>query len=130
MGFHVLMVAIIVFHFLVLGYLVVGGFIAMKWPRTIWAHLAMAVWGTMIVTVPGLVCPLTWSENWAREHAGVATYSGGFIDRYIENVLYPGRLTPYVQSLIALVVLCSWIALFVRRRRSVTTRSAEPAERM
>jgi hypothetical protein len=55
----------------------------------------------------------------------MASYSGGFIDRYVENVLYPGRLTPYVQSLMALIVLTSWVVVFLHRRRLTVRETAE-----
>ena len=140
MAFQVLMYAIIAVHFLAIGYLVVGGFLALRWPKTIVAHVAMSIWGILIVTVPTIVCPLTWSENWARRQAGLQPYSEGFIDRYIENVWYPARLTPYVQTLVALMVLTSWTVFLVRwRRRSASAPAAsarsavtpfeQPAER-
>ena len=127
MAFHVLMYAIIVFHFLVIGYLIFGGFLILKWPKTLWTHLVICIWGLMIIAMPGIVCPLTWSENWARQRAGLAPYSGGFINRYLENVLYPGRLTPYVQSSMALMVLCSWVVAYVYRRRLAASAVTELA---
>jgi uncharacterized protein DUF2784 len=130
MAFRVLMYAIIAFHFLVIGYLVVGGFLALKWPKSIVTHVAMSVWGILIVTVPTIICPLTWSENWARRQAGLVPYSEGFIDRYIENVWYPAWLTPYVQTLVALIVLASWVLLISRRRKSMSGATADrPAGR-
>ncbi len=118
MGFRALMYAIVAFHFLAIGYLVVGGFIAWRWPKTIWTHLAMCAWGALIVILPSLVCPLTWSENWARQRAGLRPYTEGFIDRYIENVWYPARFTPYVQLLVAVIVATSWVLLAMRRRKA------------
>lgn len=116
MGYRVLADAIVAVHFVFLGYVVVGGFIALRWRWTIWTHLAAGAWAVAIVTVPGLVCPLTRAQNWAAHRGGEAQYTGGFIDRYVENVLYPARYTPVVQVLVGLAVLTSW-ALFYRSGR-------------
>jgi hypothetical protein len=115
-GYRWLAGVVVGVHFVFLGYVLSGGFIALRWRWTIWPHIAASVWAISIVTIPGLVCPLTTAENWARHRAGYASYTGGFINRYIENVLYPARLTPLVQVLVGLSVLTSWF-LFVRSRR-------------
>jgi hypothetical protein len=131
-GYRLLADVVVVFHFAFLGFLICGGFLALRWPRVIWAHLAAAVWAVAIVTVPGLVCPLTTAENWARVRAGIGAYSGGFIDRYIENVLYPVRYTPLVQALVAVAVLTSWcLVIRVRRatRRDQRSRNAPTVRR-
>ena len=46
----------------------------------------------------------------------------GFIDHYLENVVYPERYTGAVQVLAAVAVLVSWVVLAVRRRRSWRSR--------
>jgi Protein of Unknown function (DUF2784) len=115
-GYRVLAAVVVAVHFAVLGYIVVGGFIALRWRRTIWAHFAAAAWALAIVTVPSLVCPLTTAENWARERGGYGAYRGGFINRYVENVIYPASLTPFVQALVAIAVLTSWFLVYRSRR--------------
>ncbi len=116
MGYRGLAEVVVVIHFVFLAYVIGGGFLALRWRRTIWAHLAASAWAIAIITVPGLTCPLTRAENWARHRGGDASYTGGFIDRYIEGVLYPARFTPLVQVLVGASVLTSWF-LFVRSRR-------------
>jgi hypothetical protein len=71
------------------------------------------------VTAPGLLCPLTVAENWARRGAGMPTDSHGFIDRYVQGVIYPARFTPLVQAAIAVLVVVSW-TFYLRRRRAAT----------
>lgn len=117
MGYRLLADAVVVIHFAFLAYVIGGGFLALRLRWAIWPHLAASAWAVAIVTVPGLVCPLTTAENWARHRAGDASYTGGFIDRYIENVLYPARLTPLVQVLVAAAVITSWILVVRARRR-------------
>lgn len=103
-------------HFGFLVFLTVGGFLAWRWRRLIWAHLAVAGWGVVNV-VWGPPCPLTSAENWARSHYGEAPLKGtGFIDNYLEGVVYPERYTGLLQALVGTAVLVSWVG-FVRRRR-------------
>jgi hypothetical protein len=54
----------VVVHFGFLCCLIVGGFIALRWRRTIWLHAPTALWG-IAITVGYLDCPLTWLE-WNR----------------------------------------------------------------
>ena len=118
MGYRFLVDATVVFHLAFVAYVVVGGFLAWRWPRTIWIHVAAVVWGVIAVSV--LDCPLTLLENWARARAGMAGLpSTGFIDHYLTGVLYPRHLLAEVRALIAVVVLASWIGYFVRGRRRV-----------
>jgi Protein of Unknown function (DUF2784) len=106
-------------HFMFLAYLVVGGFLAWRWPWTIWAHVAVALYGLFNVLV-GWPCPLTHVENWGRARAGEATLPGtGFIDHYIAGVVYPQEREVVVQVLVAAVVLASWIGFALRRRQAV-----------
>jgi len=43
----------------------------------------------------------------------------GFIDRYIEGVLYPERYSELVMAVVALLVVGSWLGLWLRRRGAV-----------
>lgn len=99
---------VMVLHFGVLLFLVVGGFIAWRWRAVIYAHLVIAFWGCLIVTFP-LDCPLTSVENFFRERAGMPVLSTGFIDTYIDGVLYPEALAGAVQLLVGAIVVTSWV---------------------
>jgi hypothetical protein len=118
MGYRLLADAVMLVHFAFLAFVVFGGFLAWRWPWVIWPHLALAGWGFSTI-VFSLRCPLTDVEDWAREHGGEQPLSGtGFIDHYLENVVYPERYTRQIQVLAALVVVVSWVVLFLRRRRN------------
>jgi Protein of Unknown function (DUF2784) len=103
-------------HFAFIGYLVIGGFLALRWPRTIWLHLPVVAWGVGIVTVK-YDCPLTWLEQRARHAAGVAPLREGFIDHYITGVLYPASDVKVVEAVVMLIVVTSWITYAVTMRR-------------
>ena len=76
MGFGWLVTVVLGLHFGYLAYLVLGGFLAWRWPRAIWAHLAACGWGVLIV-LGQVNCPLTWAEDRARQRAGQAPLQPG-----------------------------------------------------
>jgi len=117
MGYRLLIMLVLALHFGFMAYLVIGGFLTWRWPWTVWAHLAAATWAVVVVTA-GLTCPLTLAEHWARRRAGETDVGEGFIDRYLEGVLYPERYADLVQLLVAVLVVVSWVGLF-RRLRAV-----------
>jgi hypothetical protein len=115
---YVIVVALtVVVHFAFLGYLVIGGFLALGWRWTIWLHVPAVAWGVGIVTV-GFNCPLTWLEQWARAKAGMQPLPpAGFIDHYITGVLYPSAYVGVVEVVVFAVVVASWVAFGVASRR-------------
>lgn len=116
MGYRLVGDTAMVVHFAFLLFVVAGGFLAWRWPRLLWAHLAAALWGLSSVLF-AMPCPLTEVENWARTRAGRDRLSGtGFIDHYLEGVVYPEQRTLLVQAAAAVLVGVSWAVL---ARRSV-----------
>lgn len=107
--------ATMIAHFAFLIYLVTGGFIAWRWPRTIVAHLAVAAWGVLIVAF-NLDCPLTGPEDYFRRKAGEGGLPQGFIDTYLTGVIYPEEHVNLVRAAVAVVVLISWIGYAIRMR--------------
>ena len=100
-------------HFAFLIYVASGGFLALRWRRTIWLHVPAVLWGIGVV-VWHLACPLTWLEGWARAHAGMGSLPGsGFIGHYVAGVLYPSNNTGIAQALAFSAVLVSWVAYAV-----------------
>lgn len=124
--FYIIVVGVVtVAHFAFIGYLAGGGFLALRWPRTIWLHVLVVLWGigSVVLHFP---CPLTSLERWAREHAGMGQLArGGFIEYYITGALYPFGLVGVVQALGFVVVGVSWVAFAAKRRRRSSAKSAE-----
>jgi len=114
--YPVIATATMVAHFAFLAYVVAGGFLAWRWPRTIWLHLAMAGWGFSTVLF-GLDCPLTYVEDWARRRAGEQGLTTGFIDAYLEGVVYPQRFAGLMQLLAGIAVVTSWVGYAILRAR-------------
>lgn len=117
MGYRILADLAMTVHFLFLAYVVLGGFLAWRWPKTWFAHATVAIYG-LVITVFGFVCPLTPVEHEWRQRAGEEGLEPtGFIDTYIEGVVYPEANAAAAQWAAAAVVLASWIGVLVRYRR-------------
>ncbi|GGK34773.1 DUF2784 domain-containing protein [Nocardia camponoti] len=107
-------------HFAFIAYVVVGGFLAWRFPRTIWGHLVAVGWGFGTILV-GFHCPLTYAENWARRGAGMPELPDGFIAHYLTGVLYPASALGTVRLVAAGCVVVSWVgyAVLAQRHRRV-----------
>jgi hypothetical protein len=113
--------AVVLAHFAFVVFVAVGSLLARHRPVLVWLHLPALVWAVGIVTV-GHECPLTALENRLRRLGGERAYPGGFVDHYIENVLYPQRLTPLLLVLAGGTVLLGYAALLTDRRRRLASR--------
>lgn len=113
--------AVSVVHLAFVLFVVLGGLLVLKWPRLAWLHVPAAVWGVLI-EYRGWICPLTPLENSLRARGGEAGYSGGFIEHYVQPVLYPAGLTRGTQivlgSLALLVNLIAYGVVVARKSRS------------
>jgi hypothetical protein len=123
--YHVMVVVALVLHFAFLCYLMVGGFVALRWRRTIWLHVPAVLWG-IAITTQHLDCPLTWLERWGRAKAGMAPLPPeGFIARYIIGVLYPASWAYAVPVVVFALVAASWaVYVWQGRQRSEAKPSA------
>ena len=100
---------VVALHFAFIGYVIAGGFLALRWRRTIWPHVAAVIWGIAIAT-KRVDCPLTWLERWARARAGMAPLpANGFIAHYIAGVIYPVSWAAGVQLASFAVIALSWV---------------------
>ena len=110
--------AVVVVHFAFVVFVAVGGLLAWRWPRLLVLHVPAVVWGVGIVAV-GYDCPLTPLERHLRELGGEEPGNVGFIDRYVEGVIYPDDLTPLLRAVAAVLIAVGWAGAFVRLRRSL-----------
>lgn len=119
MGYRLLADAVMTLHFGFIAYVVLGGFLAWRWAWMLAPHMVAVGWGALTVAFPAtVICPLTAWEDGARRAAGEQGLPpSGFIDHYIENVVYPDRYTALLQALAAAVVLVSWLGAWTRVRR-------------
>jgi Protein of Unknown function (DUF2784) len=109
----VLHAAIVVFVVVGLVFIVVGNLRHWRWANAPWFRLAHL--GAIAVVVAqawlGVTCPLTTLEMWLRAKAGAATYSGGFVEHWLQRMLYydaPAWVFALGYSLFGLFVLATW----------------------
>lgn len=119
---HVAIVAFVVGGLLLI---LAGNLRGWRWVNDLWfrlAHLA-AIGFVVVQSWLGQICPLTTLEMWLRAHAGVAGYGGGFIEHWMQRLLYhdaPAWVFVLVYSLFGLLVVASWFYFppVSRRRRA------------
>ncbi|BAZ93080.1 hypothetical protein TspCOW1_20120 [Thiohalobacter sp. COW1] len=92
MIYHWLADLVLFAHLLFILFVLLGGGLALRWPGIVWLHLPAAVWGAL-VEIFAWPCPLTPLENALRARAGETGYAGGFIEHYLQPLIYPGWLT-------------------------------------
>jgi hypothetical protein len=122
MLYRLLADAVVVLHLGFVGFVVLGGLLALRWPRAAWVHLPAAMWGVWI-EFTGRICPLTPLENWLRRQGGEAGYSASFVEHYLIPLLYPAALTRELQWTLGGLVIAVNAAVYavvLWRRRSRT----------
>ncbi|HEV2783668.1 MAG TPA: DUF2784 domain-containing protein [Actinophytocola sp.] len=115
--------ATVVVHFAALLYIGLGGFLAWRWPKSIFVHVFFVVWGVAVNVVPGLPCPLTTLEDHFRARQGLGPLPGGFNEYYIYDDLIPRGLLPAFTVAAVLVLIFSYAGAYLlwKRRRLVAT---------
>jgi hypothetical protein len=101
--------------FVILGLLltVAGNVVGWRWVNNLWfrvAHL-LAIGAVVAESWLGMVCPLTTLEMWLRSLAGDSAYSGGFVEHWLQRLLYY-TAPPWVfivgYTAFAVLVLATW----------------------
>jgi Protein of Unknown function (DUF2784) len=103
---------VVVIHLAFIVFVAVGALLAWRWPLLVWAHVPVVVWAVAIVAI-GFTCPLTPLEKFLRRRAGAEAYDGGFIDHYLDGVVYPGRYTPLARAFVAALIVVGYAGLLV-----------------
>jgi hypothetical protein len=78
-------------HAAFVAFAVLGGWIALRWPRLVWLHAPALLWGAA-VELFGWPCPLTRLEDSLRGEP-IGGSGEDFIGRTLLSVLYPEGLT-------------------------------------
>lgn len=105
---------VVVVHLAFMVFVGVGSSLAWRCPWLAWLHAPSLIWAGTSITL-GLQCPLTALETLLRRLAGEVAYSGGFVDHYVEGVVYPESLTPLLRAMVFLIIIVGYIGLHRRR---------------
>jgi Protein of Unknown function (DUF2784) len=114
--YRILADLVVVAHLSFIAFVAVGSLLVWKRPHLLWPHVAVVAWAAAIVTV-GFTCPLTPLEQLLRERAGQSSYDGGFVDHYLDGVVYPGRFTALARLLVGVLIVIGYARLLARNRR-------------
>ncbi len=102
--------------FVVMGYflIITGIRLKWRWVNYFWfrvIHLS-AIIIVVLMPLTGRYCPLTLWENRLRAAAGATTYSGGFIQHWLHQLIYfdlPLWVFSIIYIIFALLVGWTWI---------------------
>jgi hypothetical protein len=106
-------VALVVFVVGGLALIIVGNVLAWRWVNALWfrvLHLA-AIAAVVVESWLAIVCPLTSLEMWLRTQARTPTYTGSFIEHWLQRILYynaPAWVFTTAYSLFAMLVVATW----------------------
>ena len=109
----VLHLALVVFVVGGLVLIVAGNLAHWRWVNGLGFRLAHAAAIAVVVAEAwlGLACPLTTFEMWLRSRAGTATYGGGFVEHWLQWLLYydaPAWIFTITYSVFGLIVTATW----------------------
>lgn len=110
MLYKILADLVVLLHLSFILFVLFGALLVFKYPRMVWIHLPVAIYGTLI-TFYRWLCPLTPLENHLRSLAGEQGYEGGFIAHYILPVIYPSGVTEGLTITMGLFVIV-WNGIF------------------
>ena len=106
--------ALVVFVVGGLVLVVIGNFRSWHWVNAFWFRLAHL--GAIAIVVAevwlGITCPLTTLEMGLRAKARATTYSGSFIEHWVQRILYydvPSWVFVLGYSLFGLLVVVTWL---------------------
>lgn len=108
-------------HLLFVLFVLFGGVLTWRWPRSAWLHLPALAWGVALELM-GWPCPLTGWEFQLRGAAPPASAGEeGFVAALILPILYPAALSRDDQQLLGILLL-TWnagIYLVARRHHQI-----------
>ncbi|MBK8360875.1 MAG: DUF2784 domain-containing protein [Comamonadaceae bacterium] len=117
--------AIVVFNVGGLALIVAGNRLDWRWVNRWWfraAHLA-AIAVVVAQAWLGITCPLTTLESWLRAKAGSMPYGTGFIEHWVQRILFyeaPAWVFVTAYSLFGLLVAVVWWRYPPERRKPGT----------
>jgi hypothetical protein len=118
---------LVLIHFSFILFVVLGGLLAIYWPKAVWAHIPAVAWGAWIEFSHG-VCPLTPLEQSLRARAGSENYDGSFIDHYLIPLIYPPGFSAETANLLGWLVLAiNILVYFIIIRRHFNRRKGARA---
>jgi hypothetical protein len=120
MAYRILADLTLLLHLGFILFVAAGALLVLRWPRLVFVHVPAAVWG-IYTALTGTICPLTPLEVHLRRLGGQAGYEGGFIQHYVERLVYPPGITAgqlATAGIFAIGVNIVTYGMIIRRRRA------------
>lgn len=96
-----------------LALIVVGNMQRWRWVNARLFRLAhLLAIAVVVQTWLGELCPLTILESWLREQAGETAYAAGFIEHWVQRLLYhkaPPWMFTLAYTVFGLLVVAVWL---------------------
>ena len=99
-----------------MGYMVFGGFLALRRFDWLWPHIGSTLY-SIYVTTTSFTCPLTALEKRLLQLGGATPYEGSYTAHYLRDILYPAQYETAVWLLAMGIALGSHAVVLTRRRR-------------
>jgi len=101
----------LIVHFAFILFVIFGALLFFITKKIIFIHIPAFVWGSYI-ELTNSICPLTYLENWFLNKANLTTYSEGFIQNYIVQIVYPVNLTKDLQIYLGITLIVINIIIY------------------
>jgi hypothetical protein len=117
---------VVAVHMFFLVYMVLGGFLGLRWFALVWPHVA-TIGYSFYVTLTSFTCPATRLEKWLLERGGETPYDGSFIQQYLRGVLYPPEYETAIWLGCMGIAIASQGYVLTRRRRLLARERLVPS---
>jgi len=101
----------LIVHFAFILFVIFGALLFFITKKIIFIHIPAFIWGSYI-ELTNSICPLTYLENWFLNKANLTTYSEGFIQNYLVQIVYPVNLTKDLQIYFGLTLIVINIIIY------------------
>jgi hypothetical protein len=102
--FEALATLVLFVHLLFILFCILGGLLCVYEVRCAFVHLPALAWG-LSTEFFGIICPLTYLENYFLMRAGDLGYTGDFLGQYLFFLIYPEGLTREIQVWLGITLL-------------------------
>lgn len=103
---------VVIVHALFIVFSVLGGLLALRWPKVVFLHLPAAAWGVIVQVIQGGVCPLTPLENYLRQRGHEPGIGESFVDYYITNLIYVSDPPAWLHDALGVGVLAINVTVY------------------
>jgi Protein of Unknown function (DUF2784) len=121
LGYRLAAALVLLAHLAFIVFVIAGALLGWRQRWVLALHFPAAAWGAW-VEASGAGCPLTAAENYLRVRGGLAGYDEGFLEHYLQELIYPAGLNRQAQYGLAAAVLLVNALLYTvvlgRRRTS------------